>query len=54
MKLIKTTALLIGLALGGVVGAASAGVHCEKCTCNMNTGICECTNCTITETVKQP
>lgn len=26
---------------------AQAVIKCEKCTCNQNTGICECTNCTI-------
>lgn len=25
-----------------------AKIKCEKCTCNMGTGICDCTGCTIT------
>lgn len=47
MKRIK----VILIAAGMLVGAAAAqafSIHCERCTCDMNTGICECTGCTIT------
>lgn len=46
---------LFALAAGGLAIAASPSVaraneectiKCEKCTCNLNTGICDCTNCT--------
>jgi len=27
--------------------ATQRAIHCEKCVCNLQTGICDCTNCTI-------
>lgn len=41
--------VLAGLALAGAPAILSAQgtIKCEKCTCNLNTGICDCTNCTL-------
>jgi hypothetical protein len=47
MKRFKVILIAVGMLVGAA--AAQATIRCEKCTCNMNTGICECTDCTITE-----
>lgn len=41
--------LLAGLALASAPAIlhAQGTIKCEKCTCNVNTGMCECTNCTL-------
>lgn len=48
----STAIVMGGVALFGSVAPAAAEeecvIECEKCTCNLKTGICECTNCKIT------
>lgn len=46
-------ALLFGalaIAAAPAVLQAQGQIKCEKCTCDTKTGICECTNCTISPT----
>jgi hypothetical protein len=38
----------LAIAAAPVFAAQECTIKCEKCTCNLNTGQCECTNCTIT------
>jgi hypothetical protein len=56
----KSIRVLFGLAaLAGVFSfvrpaaameeEAKPTIKCEKCTCNLGTGICDCTNCTIVQ-----
>jgi hypothetical protein len=56
-------ALRTGFALAALLGAfasmpsfaramedeAGKTIKCEKCSCNLNTGVCDCTNCTIVQ-----
>lgn len=55
-KIIRNVyAVALLMAAGALVSApaivhAQATIKCEKCTCNQNTGVCECTNCTIAPT----
>jgi len=39
---------LLALTAPALMATTDCTIKCEKCTCNMNTGICECTNCTLT------
>lgn len=43
------TATLGVMALFGHPSTASAEctIECESCTCNLKTGVCDCTNCTL-------
>ncbi len=41
-------AVIVGAGLLGGAGAAYAGVlKCDKCVCNLSTGVCDCNDCTI-------
>ena len=48
---IRFLILLVGLAVVSWSPAQAddgCEIKCEKCNCNLNTGQCSCTNCTIT------
>jgi hypothetical protein len=47
------SAILMGV--GALFGSPSSAlaeeecvIECEKCTCNLKTGVCDCTNCKLT------
>jgi hypothetical protein len=43
--------MALGLSVGSFAvipeAVAKPKINCEICTCDMNTGICNCSNCTI-------
>ncbi len=39
--------LIVGLGMLGGASTAYAVIKCEKCHCDLNTGVCDCTNCEI-------
>ena len=50
MRKSRVMLVLAGLLLGGVATAQT--IDCAKCTCNVNTGICECEDCVFVEDKK--
>ena len=40
-------AVALALFAAPVAAAQECKIKCEKCVCNLTTGICECTNCTL-------
>ena len=52
LRLAYGIAAVSGILALGVAPVAAAEeecqIKCERCSCNLNTGTCDCTNCTIT------
>ena len=49
-KLLAATMLMMGMGAGFVLTtpyAEAVQINCAKCSCDMNSGQCDCTDCTI-------